>query len=87
MDPQGFLSLPAEIRVKVYQHLIPTAISDRPTFEALRLVSKRVKSEYEHETEVVFKEYFKPTNDWRLDRAFNKWALRVYLVPLLSAVF
>lgn len=49
--PFNFLALPAELRIKIYKHLVPTYANDKPpsTYAGLRLTNRQIRSEFDHE--------------------------------------
>ena len=49
MPPTSFVSLPSEIRLHIYQYLLPTSRKDARIFCTTRLICCHIKSEYEHE--------------------------------------
>ena len=59
MEKGSFLSLPSEIRLNIYHHLIPTSRDDERTFYAVRLLCRQIKKEYEHEVEQLAISYVK----------------------------
>lgn len=51
-SPPAFLSLPAELRLRVYTYIIPNRtfpFASRPAYTGLRLTCRRIQSEFDHE--------------------------------------
>ena len=55
----SLLSLPSELRLNIYRHLLPTICDDKDTIYNMRLINRQIREEYDHEALNIVTEHFK----------------------------